>query len=177
MKRKPPLLDKPLLRRRTLLPHEAELWRQVMEGTLPHPPVEQAVARVIARAKEEKAPAQKPKPQFHPHALDKATRQRVKSGKTGIDARLDLHGMTVENAHRALIRFVAMQQGEMARMLLVITGKGRAPQSGTLRQQLPRWLEVPPLSEQVVAFSPADQVHGGEGAWYLRLRKQEKHRT
>lgn len=180
MKRRLPQLDPPVPRRRILTPQEAALWRSAMEQSAGHhlppasaeppslPPAEHAPAREVPRSA---LPKPKPTP-LAPHAMDGQTRARIRKGRTDIDATLDLHGYTVEAAYQMLVRFVARMQGESARVLLVITGKGRAPQSGILRAQLPHWLELLPLREQISSFSLAGKDHGGEGAWYLRLRKR-----
>ena len=57
-------------------------------------------------------------------ALDHRTRTRLSRGTVAIDARIDLHGMTQEAAHRRLHRFLEAARADGARMVLVITGKG-----------------------------------------------------
>lgn len=151
---------------------EVELWRNVMEGKTPPLHVPEIT---IGKPKQVKPPStvsQKPKKILAPHVLDNATRSNIYKGKTDIHAVLDLHGFTVEGAYQQLLRFIAMVQGTHSRIVLVITGKGRAPQSGILRAQLPRWLEIPPLREQVSGFCHAGDSHGGEGAWYIKIRKR-----
>lgn len=170
MKRKIPQLDAPLSRRRALSAQEAELWRSVMEkGAVPKQKAE-AVVAAATQAPEVKKPVKKKTPPV-PHKLDNASRSRIHKGKLEIAAKLDLHGFTVDVAHRMLVRFIGRMQGSATRIVLVITGKGRAPQSGILRSQLPHWLELSPLREQVSGFSPAGAAHGGEGAWYVKIRK------
>lgn len=139
-------------------------------GKLPKQKAEAVAAATQALAAPEvKKPVKKALPT--PHKLDSASRSKILKGKAAIDATLDLHGFTVDVAHRMLVRFVGRMQGSVTRIVLVITGKGRAPQSGILRAQLPHWLELAPLREQVSGFSPAGAAHGGEGAWYIKIRK------
>jgi DNA-nicking Smr family endonuclease len=100
-------------------------------------------------------------------------------GKSEPEARIDLHGMTLAEAHPALIGFVLRAQGAGNRLVLVITGKGRRVQDdgpipqriGALRHQVPHWLHSPPLGSVVQQIAPAHQRHGGAGAYYVYLRR------
>jgi DNA-nicking Smr family endonuclease len=114
--------------------------------------------------------------------LDRRTRQRVARGRDPIEARLDLHGMTQIQAHAALLRFLRRAQGDGAKTVLVVTGKGLATRSrggthdadherGVLRRQVPMWLALPEFRLLVVGFDDAHAGHGGQGALYVRLRR------
>jgi DNA-nicking Smr family endonuclease len=118
-------------------------------------------------------PNQPPRPprQPAPHGIDRRTLQRLKRGLVSIDARLDLHGMTQEEAHRHLTLFLARHQRQGARCILVITGTGERTTGGTLRRMTPRWLAEPGNAARVIAYSPAQRRHGGEGALYVLLRR------
>lgn len=114
--------------------------------------------------------------------LDRRSALRLKRGKTEIDGRIDLHGMTQEQARSALTGFVISGHRQDRRCLLVITGKGRRPardetdswssEPGILRQRVPRWLEEPPLVGCILAYSPAQPEHGGSGALYVLLKRR-----
>jgi DNA-nicking Smr family endonuclease len=120
-----------------------------------------------------------------PHAVrspplapfDRRLKQRVARGRDAIDDRIDLHGMTQQQAHAALLRFLRRAQAEDAKVVLVVTGKGGGkPESdrserGVLRRQVPLWLELPEFRHFVVGFGEAHVGHGGQGALYLRLRR------
>jgi DNA-nicking Smr family endonuclease len=99
--------------------------------------------------------------------LDRRSAQRLKRGEMPIAARLDLHGMTQDEAHRALHRFIIHSAGAKRRNLLVITGK-----SGILHSAVPRWLDEPELRAVVLARAPAQPKDGGTGALYVLLRRQ-----
>ena len=104
--------------------------------------------------------------------IDRRTVRRLRRGHMQIDARLDLHGMRQEEAHLALAGFIRRCQADNKRVVLVITGTGlRREGSGVLRVQVPRWLNEPDLRRRVVALHPADRAHGGEGAFYVFLRR------
>ncbi len=87
---------------------------------------------------------------------------------------MDLHGMTQEQAHRALNAFIEGSFRAAKRCVLVITGKGLKPDGsvGVLRSAVPRWLNQPPNRERVLAFSYAIPRDGGEGALYVMLKRK-----
>lgn len=102
------------------------------------------------------------------------TAQSLRKKKWPLEKTLDLHGMTQAAAHQALLRFVALADRQEKRTLLVITGKGsRLAGGGVLRRMLPMWLEEPPLRAKVLACTPARSEDGGDGAFYIRLRKKK----
>jgi len=90
----------------------------------------------------------------------------LRRGRLDPEARLDLHGMSAENAYRAAVRFLYRAQAGGKRLTLVITGKG-----GVLRQQLPLWLGQAELAPLVAGLSEAHAKHGGGGAFYVYLRQ------
>ncbi|MDP2411684.1 MAG: Smr/MutS family protein [Pseudolabrys sp.] len=115
-----------------------------------------------------------PKPAPPPLAqLGRRERSRVARGKQAIDARLDLHGLTQDEAHGTLLRFLRSASARGARLVLVITGKGdRDGGRGVLRRQVPHWLGLPEFRTLVVGFEDAHIGHGGEGALYVRVRRE-----
>jgi DNA-nicking Smr family endonuclease len=106
-----------------------------------------------------------------PTALGRRMKQRVARGKEKIDARLDLHGYTQDEAHSALLRFLRSANDRDVRLVLVITGKGRGGEIGVLRRQVPQWLALPEFRALVVGFEDAAINHGGEGALYVRVKR------
>ena len=93
----------------------------------------------------------------------------LRKGRIEPEAKLDLHGYRQEAAFRALQRFLARAQGLGHRVVLVVTGKG-----GTLRDMLPRWLGESEFRDLVVGISAAHAKHGGEGAFYVALKKKKR---
>ncbi len=114
-----------------------------------------------------------------PVRIDRRTHQQMTRGKLRPEARIDLHGMTLAEAHPELIRFVLNAHEAGKRLILVITGKGKRgddqgpiPQRvGVLRHQVPQWLTQPPLGAVVLQVTPAHLKHGGGGAFYVYLRR------
>lgn len=115
--------------------------------------------------------------------LDRNTARALRRGERSPDAKLDLHGMTADRAHSALTRFILDSRARGLRCVLVITGKGRRyslpsesglsmeRSEGVLRRDVPRWLNQPPLSGATVGIYQAHRKHGGDGAFYVYLRK------
>ncbi len=107
--------------------------------------------------------------------IDARTAARLKRGRIRPEARLDLHGMTLEEAHRAVAGFIGRCAGARLRCVIVITGKGRLGEtSGTLRTELPRWLALSATRAHVLAFAEARPRDGGAGACYILLRRAPK---
>lgn len=112
-----------------------------------------------------------------PLRMDHKTHKRMSQGKLRPEARLDLHGMTLAAAHPELMRFILSCQANGLRLVLVITGKGRGDHGplptrpGALRHQVPIWLHQPPLAGAVQQVTAAHYRHGGEGAYYVYLRR------
>jgi DNA-nicking Smr family endonuclease len=105
--------------------------------------------------------------------LDKRNLTRLRRGQLSIDGRIDLHGMTRDEARTALLAFLAFQLERGARCVLVITGKGvRGRGTGVIRAALPHWLNDAVLRPGVVAFAEAQPRDGGAGAFYVYLRRR-----
>jgi DNA-nicking Smr family endonuclease len=111
--------------------------------------------------------------------MDYKSFKKMKRGKSTPEAMFDLHGMTVAQAHSALIHFLMTSYTRNMRLVLVITGKGKFQkdtgpiprQVGILRHQVPQWLRMPPLRDKVLQVTEAHGKHGGSGAYYVYLRK------
>ena len=105
--------------------------------------------------------------------LDKRTGQKLVRGKLPLEGRLDLHGLTQDQAHSRLTRFIATSAEAGKRCVLVITGKGLKPtgETGVLRQAVPRWLNSSDLRPLVLAIRYAQAKDGGEGALYVLLKR------
>ncbi len=114
-----------------------------------------------------------------PLQMDQKAFGRMKRGKLKPEGRVDLHGLYLESAHSELIRFILSSQAASKRLVLVITGKGKpGPDTGpiptprgVLRHQVPQWLNMPPLAQAILQVTPAHIRHGGDGAYYVYLRR------
>lgn len=114
-----------------------------------------------------------------PLVMDAKRHRKMVSGKLAPEARIDLHGMTLSEAHNELIAFVLGSHQMGRRLVLVITGKGKdrddggpiPTRIGVLRHQVPQWLRLQPLGSVVMQVTPAHLRHGGHGAYYVYLRR------
>ncbi len=102
--------------------------------------------------------------------VDGSVAQKLKDGDYPIEARLDLHGRTQDEAFETMRYFIATAHSMGKRCILVITGKG-VEGNGILREQFPKWLSTSGLREYILAFTHAKPQHGGDGAFYVLLRK------
>ncbi|SNR36992.1 Smr/MutS family protein [Puniceibacterium sediminis] len=193
--------------RRRVRPEELELWRQVARSTEklgrrdhfapvgpaprkpdvePAPKQAEPLAPFTLGQKNQSRPEAPALPRTTSQRLngdavqmDKKAHTRLKRGKLAPEARIDLHGMTLDQAHPSLIRFILTQQSQGARLVLVITGKGQredpyAPmphRRGVLKQQVPMWLRMAPVAQAVLQVTEAHIRHGGGGAYYVYLRR------
>lgn len=101
--------------------------------------------------------------------------RKLRQGKYPMDARLDLHRMTVEKARDELFQFVREAVAYDLRNVLIVPGRGSHSNSpeAILKSYVNKWL---PEFEEVQAFCSAIPAHGGTGAVYVMLRKSEKRR-
>ncbi|NUB45337.1 Smr/MutS family protein [Fertoebacter nigrum] len=197
-----------MARRRTLRPEEEELWHAVTRtATAMHPgkvkthnprpldlpaaPEPKAIApapafnRFRIGEKVRHAPVHDILPPLRdqlaaaPLRMDAKNFARMARGKLAPEARIDLHGMTLAEAHPELVGFILNAHAAGLRLVLVITGKGKQrpdhgpiPQRmGILRHQVPQWLHLPPLGPCVLQVAEAHLKHGGGGAYYVYLRR------
>jgi DNA-nicking Smr family endonuclease len=170
-------------RKRGAQPLDAEdraLWDEVKKSVAPLRPSLAKPEVAEASPARRKTPAPAPQPVSMPKAaakppplatLDRRSRSRVARGRIEIDARFDLHGLTLERAHQRLHTFLRNAQVRGDRLVLVITGKGG---SGAMRREVPHWLSQPEMRGLVVGFEPASAAHGGDGALYVRVRRSQQ---
>ncbi len=194
-------------RRRKLTEEERELWSRVAASTTPFHPKRPVSAETEPDPKASKPVPKVPRPEVkdfrigqsspdfafrhdlapsiaehlarQPVVMDRKAHRAMTRGKLEPEAKIDLHGMTLAQAHPELIRFILNAQDNGRRLVLVITGKGKKglddgpiPQrQGVLRHQVPQWLRLPPLGAVVMQVDQAHLKHGGSGAYYVYLRR------
>jgi len=106
-----------------------------------------------------------------PGHTDRRTESKMRKGEITIDGRIDLHGLRVAQAQAELQRFILQAISSGKRCLLVITGKGTSAGSGSIRREFRLWLEDSTIRPYILSVSQAVPKHGGEGAWYIYLRR------
>lgn len=190
--------------KRGLSAEERELWQKVVEKTTPIRATNPVFLSVNPPPKPRSFPVAQPLAPFRvgqatrglppTHILlpdldqrfssvspnmDRRNFERLKKGKLAIDGRVDLHGMTQDQAYPALISFVKSSHTKGRRLLLVITGKGKTSHDegimpvrrGVLKHLVPQWLTLPPVAPLVLQVTQASRKHGGSGAYYVYLRR------
>jgi DNA-nicking Smr family endonuclease len=108
---------------------------------------------------------------------ERSLKKFMRRKKIPFHATLDLHGMTQEQAFKALKRFISTCHKQRNRFVLVITGKGKtSPETpqGVLKKCFQEWMVHPTFSKYVISISQALQEHGGAGAFYIHLKKASK---
>jgi DNA-nicking Smr family endonuclease len=106
-------------------------------------------------------------------AVDGSLAHRLRGGKYPIDATLDLHGKTQDQAFALINHYITNAYNMGNRCILIITGKGHNG-LGILREQLPKWLNNSHLKDYILTISHANQKHGGTGSFYVLLRKNRQ---
>lgn len=104
--------------------------------------------------------------------IQKSVIRKLKRGHFNIDAELDLHGLTINNARQELANFLAECANNDWRCVRIIHGKGNRSggQGPVLKQKVNHWL---PQRNEVLAFSSTIPAHGGTGAIYVLLRRKK----
>jgi DNA-nicking Smr family endonuclease len=172
---------------RTLTEEDRILWSQVARTARPlkgraHPnlpepqPVSMAEALSEARPEPAKPAASPPVPRpktLAQSALDRPTHDKIAAGRLPIEGRVDLHGLTQDEAYSLLFSFLHRAHANEMRYVLVITGKGSSSGGdGVLRRSVPAWLATAPFRPLVSSHHHAARHHGGSGALYVRLRRK-----
>lgn len=101
------------------------------------------------------------------HSLFKKLRQ----GLLPLEARVDLHGMTVEEARTTVLEFIRDCYQHEVRFALITHGKGEGrAQPARLKSCINTWL---PQLPDVLAYHSAQGQHGGLGATYVLIRSSK----
>ena len=182
--------------RRRPTPDELRVWARVARSVKPltgraalpetpgetEPPAQAATAQTRARpAVKPRAAGQAMTSTSHatPRTISgkpsgapayRGNERQVRRGRVDFEARFDLHGHTQASADRALKSFLAGQQRAGVRCVLIITGKGRSEES-VLRRNFLHWLDTLQGRQLVSGWSEAHARHGGQGAFYVFLRR------
>ena len=98
--------------------------------------------------------------------------RNLRLGRYAIDARLDLHRLTAEQARLAVFQFARDALAHDIRCGLISHGRGegRNPPA-LLKSCVNHWLRE---LDEVLAFHSAERRHGGVGATYVLFRKSQK---
>jgi DNA-nicking Smr family endonuclease len=117
-------------------------------------------------------PPPPPVPPLSPdRGLDASWDRRLRAGTLSPDFTLDLHGHTLDQAHRRLDMGLGQARAMGARVVLLIAGKPRPAEAadrgsrrGAIRAEVLDWLAAGPHASGIAAIRKADRRHGGAGA-------------
>lgn len=175
----------PLHPNRPLIPEEKSLTQKKTHKSAPESPRRLTPRFQLGEASKPKIPSHDLAPSISEHvarqpvAMDRKRFTKLKKGRLSPEARIDLHGMTLDQAHPALTRFILGAVADGRRLVLVITGKGKTKpdhgpipeRHGALRHNVPHWLHSAPLKTHILQITEAHVKHGGQGAYYVYLRR------
>ena len=104
--------------------------------------------------------------------------QLFKQFKNSTYSKIDLHGLTVDEAHQNLLLYVKKNFSQKKLPHIVITGLGNKANNnefftGKIRKSFPLWLETDLFKEYIKTYSPCKIQHGGLGAFYIKLKTKE----
>ena len=115
--------------------------------------------------------------------LDKKTHSKLKNGRLKPERILDLHGCSYQKALSQVVSFITLAYQDEKRLILIITGKGNnridsenyfsESRRGVLKRAFPEWLESKRLSNLILNVTSAHFTHGGDGAYYVYLKKKK----
>ena len=171
---------------RSLSPEEAALWARVTSTIRPlsREKNSEETVEVAAEALSIK-PARIPPPTARQQerrqpgtTLDGSWDRRLSGGAVEPDRVVDLHGMNLDSAWRAID--VALDQviARGDRVLLLITGHHRPGEPpvrrGAIRASVHHWLEASRHASHIAAVRGAHRRHGGGGSLYIVLRRKSR---
>lgn len=105
--------------------------------------------------------------------IDKRLLRKLRAGDYAVQAHLDLHGLTADEARAEVERFLVAAHRDGRRCVLLIHGRGHHSDDGVpvLKERLKSWLSRGRIGRGVLAFCTARPSDGGAGAVYVLLRK------
>ena len=96
----------------------------------------------------------------------------LERGEVQIDRRVDLHGLSADEAAGVVANALSAARAASERCLLIIHGRGlRSPAAPVLKEAVVDWLTSPPWANHILAFITAPQDRGGGGALLVLLRQ------
>ncbi len=113
--------------------------------------------------------------QFIASGVQKNVLKKLRKGHYGLDASIDLHGLTRQEANQHLSKFLHFSIEDGYRCVHIIHGKGyRSPENHpVLKNDINVWLRQ---HQEVLAFCSTPPKDGGTGAVFVLLKLSEKYR-
>ncbi|PPR45026.1 MAG: hypothetical protein CFH18_00040 [Alphaproteobacteria bacterium MarineAlpha5_Bin8] len=112
------------------------------------------------------------------------TNKKLKKGMIPIDKKIDLHGYSLNEAKSVFEATVEECFKKNLRCLLFVTGKGLKSTGGSglcgeqlyhgkIRKNFVNWAEDKSNSNKILNIQQANPKYGGDGAFFVYLRKQK----
>lgn len=119
---------------------------------------------------------------FENGGIDKSTMRKFKREEFRVEAVLDLHGLTEDEAFAKVDSFIPQSYALGRRCVMIITGKGIRVHpdedifaaKGVLRKQVPQWLNMARLRSMILIYKHPSEKLGGSGALYILLRRNKE---
>ena len=112
-----------------------------------------------------------------------STNKKLKRGKMKIDKRVDFHGLSIDKAKNIFVKTIDNCFYSNKRCILFVTGKGMKKNNGDskdiklfygrIRENFQKWVFEKEVSRKILNVSPAGFFYGGDGAFFVYLRKNK----
>ena len=112
-------------------------------------------------------------------------RKNIKKNLFKIDKKIDFHGKSLNEAEEIFLSTILNCYNKNKRCLLFVTGKGLFKRKnnkddhepklyhGIIRAAFSDWVKSKKISKYILSFEQASIEHGGDGAFYVYLRKKK----
>ena len=112
-------------------------------------------------------------------------KKNIKKGSLKIDKKIDFHGKTLLESEECFSNEIIDSYSNGLRCLLFVTGKGLYKKKmyddnnvpklyhGIIRTAFIEWVKSKRFSKHILSFDSASVEHGGDGAFYVYLRKKK----
>ena len=109
--------------------------------------------------------------------------KKLNKGKIPIDKKIDFHGLSIEKAKSKFFNTINECFYSNKRCILFITGKGMKKINqdtadiklfhGRIRENFKEWIFEKEAISKILNVAPAGFLHGGDGAFFVYLRKNK----
>lgn len=156
------------------------LWEKLTETVKPlkkrnifHGRAKIALTRIVKHTvvREVRLPSVQIK-QTPPSPIPSRQAKKLQQHKIPVEASIDLHGMTIERAQNAIMRFLTNAWHNELRCVEIVTGRGD-PHRGTgqLKRLVPFWLDDPQLRHLILHVTQNPVSRGGSLLVLLRRNR------
>ncbi len=108
---------------------------------------------------------------YNQSGISHKTLRNLRKGQYNVEAVLDLHRNTIEEARVAVERFLHECLQNELRTVLIVHGKGKPGVPPILKNHVNHWLRQ---ATPVLAFCSSTSRHGGNGAVYVLLKRAKE---